>query len=51
MGYIAGQTCSGENSLIRYIRYITRVCSGCSGSRLKIRYMPVAGLTWGFECL
>jgi hypothetical protein len=51
MGYIAGQTCSGRDSLIRYIRYITRACSGCSGSRLKIRYMPVAGLTCGFRLL
>jgi hypothetical protein len=31
MGYIAGQPCSGGDSLIRYIRYITRSCSGCSG--------------------
>ena len=51
MGYIAGQPCSGRNSPIRYIRYITGACSGCSGSRLKIRYMPVAGLTCRFECL
>jgi hypothetical protein len=48
MGYIAGQSCSGRVGGFRYIRYITRACSGCSGSRLKIRYMPVAGLTCGF---
>src|SRR5215218_1690586 len=35
----------------RYIRYITRACSGCSGGRLSVRYMPVAGLTCGFGCL
>ena len=48
MGYIAGQTCSGGNSLIRYIRYMTGRCSGCSGWGLQIRYMPVTGLTCRF---
>jgi hypothetical protein len=47
MGYIAGQPCSGGDERLRYIRYITRVCSGCSGSRLKIRYIAIAGLTSG----
>ena len=51
MGYIAGQACSGRDEGFRYIRYMTGRCSGCSGWGLPIRYMPVAGLTWGFECL
>jgi hypothetical protein len=51
MGYIAGQPCSGGDEGFRYIRYMTGRCSGCSGSRLKIRYMAVAGLTCGFDDL
>jgi hypothetical protein len=47
MGYIAGQPCSGGDSLIRYIRYITGACSGCSGRGLRVRYMPVAGVSCG----
>ena len=48
MGYIAGQPCSGGDEGCRYIRYMTGRCSGCSGSGLQVRYMPVAGLTCGF---
>ena len=51
IGYIPGQGCSGGDWACRYIRYITRACSGCSGWQLVIRYMPVAGLTCGFEYL
>src|SRR5215210_6542401 len=45
MGYIAGQPCSGGVEGFRYIRYITRRCSGCSGGWQQVRYMAVAGLT------
>src|SRR5512132_1101982 len=51
MGYIPGQPCSGRVTGCRYIRYITRACSGCSGGRPQVRYMPVSDLTCGFECL
>jgi hypothetical protein len=51
MGYIAGQPCSGRVGACRYIRYITRACSGCSGWELRIRYMAIAGLTCGFRLL
>src|SRR5215218_74640 len=42
MGYIAGQGCSGGDEGFRYIRYMTGPCSGCSGERPLVRYMPVA---------
>ena len=51
MGYMAGQPCSGGGLAIRYIRYMTGRCSGCSGTGRAIRYTPVAGLTCGFGCL
>jgi hypothetical protein len=51
IGYIAGQSCSGRIEGCRYIRYITLACSGCSGERLLVRYMAIAGMTCGFDCL
>ena len=51
MGYIAGQPCSGGDEGFRYIRYMTGRCSGCSGWGLRIRYMPIVGLTCGFRRL
>jgi hypothetical protein len=51
MGYIAAQPCSGGDEGFRYIRYMTGRCSGCSGRRLQVRYMPVARLTCEFRLL